>query len=68
MQQKNESLPKTINIPKIATTTSVEPVMITDGNKNNTTSVEPVMTTDGNKNNNNANVIVFDDILMTKIS
>ena len=47
---KNESLPKTIDIPKIATTTSVE----------------PAMTTDGNKNNVNANIIAFDDIFNDK--
>ena len=32
--KENESLPETINVPKIATNTSVEPVTITDGNKN----------------------------------
>ena len=50
--KENELLPKTINIPNIPTTTSVE----------------PAMTTYGNKNNVNANIIAFDDILMTKIS
>ena len=44
--EKNESLPKTIDIPNIATTTSVE----------------PTMTTDGNKNNLNANIETVDDI------
>ena len=33
--EENESLPKTIVIPNIITTTSVEPAMSTDGNKNN---------------------------------
>ena len=35
--EENESLPKTIVLPNIniATTTSVEPAMSTDGNKNN---------------------------------
>ena len=33
--EENESLPKTIVIPNIVTTTSVEPAMSTDGNKNN---------------------------------
>ena len=64
--KENESLPETINIPKIATNTSVEPVMITDDNKNNTISVESVMRTDGNKNNDNANIIAFDDIFNDK--
>ena len=64
--KENESLPETINIPKIATNTSVESVMITDGNKNNTISVEPVTRTDGNKNNDNANIIAFDDIFNDK--
>ena len=58
----NESLPDTINIPKVATNTSVEHLTITDGNKNNTNFVEPVTRTDGNKNNDNANIIAFDDI------
>ena len=59
--KENESLPKTINIPKIATNTSVEHGTITDGNKNNTNSVEPVTRTDGNKNNDNAKIIAYDD-------
>ena len=62
----NESLPDTINIPKVATNTSVEHVTITDGNKNNTNFVEPVTRTDGNKNNDNANIIAFDDIFNAK--
>ena len=64
--KENESLLKTINIPKIATNTSVEPEMITGGNKNNTISVEPVMRTDDNNNNDNANIIAFDDIFNDK--
>ena len=48
--KENESFLKIINIPNIATTTSVE----------------PAMTTDGNKNNVNANIITFDDIFNDK--
>ena len=48
--KENELLPKTISIPNIATTTSVEPAMTTDGNKNNLT----------------ANIITFDDIFNDK--
>ena len=33
--EENESLPKTIVVPNIVITTSVEPAMSTDGNKNN---------------------------------
>ena len=48
--KENESLPKIINIPNIATTISVE----------------PAMTTDGNKNNVNANIITIDDLFNDK--
>ena len=48
--KENESLPKIINIPNIATSTYVEPAMRTDGKKNNV----------------NANIITFDDIFNDK--
>ena len=48
--KENESLPKLITIPNIATTTSVE----------------SAMTFDGNKNNVNTNIIAFDDIFNDK--
>ena len=44
--KENKSLPKTIAIPNITTTTYVE----------------PAMTTDGKKNNVNASIVIVDDI------
>ena len=44
--KENESLPEIITILNIATSTSVE----------------PSMTTDGNKNNVNASIVIVDDI------
>ena len=41
--EENESLPNTIVVPNIVITTSVEPAMSTDGNKNNViTDIETV--------------------------
>ena len=58
--EENESFSKTIVFPNIATTTSVEPVMSTDGNKNNmNTNIETV-----DDNINPVNVIFRDENLM----
>ena len=58
--EENESFPKTIVIPNIATTTSVEPAMTTDGNKNNVNAnIETV-----DDNINPVNVIFKDKNLM----
>ena len=48
--KENESLPTIIAIPNVATITSVEPAMKTDGNKNNV----------------NANIVTVDDIFNDK--